>query len=488
MADTSGFIMERNIGDPESCSYTELRLIHESRSGCCRILECVYRSRHMVAKTLRNEYRDSQAHRRLLERENDILTLLYHPNIVQTFGIQMIPDGNEAILMEYVDGVTLSSYILANKPSRAQARHILRQLCSAVDYIHSRGIVHRDIKPENIIISPESLHVKLIDFGLSHGEAFADVALPGGTDGFSAPEQFQSDNSVSPAADIYSIGKIMKLLCPKGKGGWKRLADKCSAEDPTQRPSTAGSIVESMDQSDKRRRVMGYAVGISAGLSICGLLLYFALRTTLPSGSSSLPEHQTAVSADSAVTDTTSADNNEIAALKQTSISDSLPSVAVPAVAEVGDESVDFFNNRRKELLAKNADMEAQVRDYSRECAEKYFSWHLKLLKKLTTQEEANLCYVGYWRHLAKLDVHKLILKSGLTDTDRIAQLMNIAAKEIVAYENEHVWQNNQALKQMYYRVGFGGATEWSERINDHQQKTHILREDGTWTEIITQI
>lgn len=69
--------------------------------------------------------------------------------------------------------------------------------------------MHTDLKPANIILEPDSLRPRIIDFGLSRDSLSVSQAYPGGTRGFTAPECFESEGAVGPTADIYSLGKII---------------------------------------------------------------------------------------------------------------------------------------------------------------------------------------------------------------------------------------------------------------------------------------
>mmetsp|Transcript_18028 Transcript_18028/g.23549 ORF Transcript_18028/g.23549 Transcript_18028/m.23549 type:complete len:880 (-) Transcript_18028:208-2847(-) len=126
-----------------------------------------------------------------LLREIDVMKELKHPCIVQ-FHQVFRTTTSFYLIMELVLGLDLYEVIVARngfKTHEAEAAHIFGQICSAIGYIHNKGIVHRDIKPENIIIQAASdsaenrfhdTRAKLIDFGLS--KVIEDIVLSDETD------------------------------------------------------------------------------------------------------------------------------------------------------------------------------------------------------------------------------------------------------------------------------------------------------------------
>src|SRR5689334_22791256 len=144
-------------------------------------------------------------------REAKALGSLNHPNIVAVydFGAE---GGLFFFAMEFVDGTNLRQILRDRKLSPEQALKIVPQLCDALDYAHTEGVVHRDIKPENILLDRKG-RVKIADFGLAKliGKTAPDVALTGtqqvmGTMHYMAPEQLLGSRAVDHRADIYSLG------------------------------------------------------------------------------------------------------------------------------------------------------------------------------------------------------------------------------------------------------------------------------------------
>jgi tRNA A-37 threonylcarbamoyl transferase component Bud32 len=146
------------------------------------------------------------------KREAKALASLSHPNIVAVydFGAE---DGVFFFAMEFIDGVSLRQVIRERKLSSEQAIKIVPQLCDALQYAHSEGVVHRDIKPENILIDRKG-RVKIADFGLAkltgadQPVQLTQTNMVMGTPHYMAPEQLENPKSVDHRADIYSMGVV----------------------------------------------------------------------------------------------------------------------------------------------------------------------------------------------------------------------------------------------------------------------------------------
>lgn len=111
---------------------------------------------------------------------------------------------------------TLKNRIQNKGPLDAtEFRKLCVSMCKAIQHIHSNGIIHRDVKPENILIRDDGSYV-LADFGIA---SFDPEVFPGNqltkkgdrmaNAQFSAPEQFEKDAEVTPAADVYALGQVL---------------------------------------------------------------------------------------------------------------------------------------------------------------------------------------------------------------------------------------------------------------------------------------
>ena len=145
-----------------------------------------------VLKALRPEFRDDLVRRELLAREFKLGRRMDHPNIVRFFSLENDKMVGDCIVMEYVDGVTLTDF-LDTKPSLAARKRVAQQLVETMRYFHGLQIIHRDLKPSNILITRNGGNVKIIDFGLADSDDSAVLKQPVGSPKYMSPEQQAGD-------------------------------------------------------------------------------------------------------------------------------------------------------------------------------------------------------------------------------------------------------------------------------------------------------
>ena len=130
------------------------------------------------------------------------------PNIVNIYDVGS-ENGMHYIVMEYVDGITLKTYIeKKGKLTYKEAVSIAIQVGRGIEAAHNKNIVHRDIKPQNIIISTEG-KVKVTDFGIARAASSNTISSDVmGSVHYSSPEQARN-GFVDGKSDIYSLGIVM---------------------------------------------------------------------------------------------------------------------------------------------------------------------------------------------------------------------------------------------------------------------------------------
>ncbi len=154
----------------------------------------------------------SELEQRLFLRERQVLANLSHPNIAQLFDGDVTPAGIPFLVMEYIDGVSITRYAAAHHLDVRQRLELLLTVLRAVDVAHRSLVVHRDLKPSNIMVDADG-RVKLIDFGIAKLlEDDVDHATVGVyTPDYAAPEQV-TGQPITTATDVYSLGVVMHEL------------------------------------------------------------------------------------------------------------------------------------------------------------------------------------------------------------------------------------------------------------------------------------
>jgi len=172
------------------------------------------------------------------QREARLAARLDHPNIVTVHDVGITPDGRTFIAMRLLSGRSLDQVISGRAPlPAAEAISYLRQLASALDYIHERGLVHRDIKPNNVVVD-EHGRATLTDFGIARALDSARVTLPGltiGTPRYMSPEQVRGEDPTT-ATDIYSLAVMAYEMFsgkPPFEGQGTGLMFKIVHEEPS---------------------------------------------------------------------------------------------------------------------------------------------------------------------------------------------------------------------------------------------------------------
>jgi eukaryotic-like serine/threonine-protein kinase len=194
------------------------------------------------------------------------LAALNHPNIGRLYDGGVSETGLPYLVMEYVEGVPVTTYCDDNKLDLDQRLDIFLDICRAVEHAHRNLIVHRDLKPGNILVTPDG-HVKLLDFGIAkllddqiiapddqvHTREDSRVMTPD----YASPEQIMG-KPVSTASDVYALGVLLHELLtgvrPHRFAGMSKLEierrlESTSLTRPSQRvgESPEASIYRSKD-------------------------------------------------------------------------------------------------------------------------------------------------------------------------------------------------------------------------------------------------
>ncbi len=228
-----------------------------------------------------------------------------HPNIVRIFSLGVLRPQRPYLVMEYLEGPTLSAMLRSGPVPVQEAIPLLIQVCAALEAAHKQGVIHRDIKPANILVTRgpgEGPHVKVVDFGAAkvagalHADAAGGQRLVFGTPAYMAPEQW-SDTEIDPRCDLYSLGVTSYLLLT-GRlpfPGTNDVAKMVRAHrheqapppcdvNPQISPALSGVILRMLAKDPAHR----YASAADVSLALRTALVRPTVKTTLPKRSSLL--------------------------------------------------------------------------------------------------------------------------------------------------------------------------------------------------------
>lgn len=215
-------------------------------------------------KRLKPELRTNPRYVAALQKEFETGYRLDHPHLVH-----YAAKTDDGILMDYVDGETLSQFVKHHPDyfrNRKNADRFLRQLLSVVGYLHEHQVVHLDLKPDNILITRIDHDVVLVDLGYCYTDSYIDTK--GRTDKYAAPEQKDGSSRVDVRTDIYAIGRILQTLpCADF---YKTIIKHCTAHEPVKRFQTVDGIGRSIRSKALTRRIL-----LSVGMLLAAILLAF---------------------------------------------------------------------------------------------------------------------------------------------------------------------------------------------------------------------
>jgi serine/threonine-protein kinase len=148
-------------------------------------------------------------------REATAAAQIKSPHVVQTFDHGLFEGRIPFIVMEFLEGESLSSYMKRNGPLSPRATsQIITQMCKALSKAHARNVIHRDIKPDNVFLvdSDGEIFVKVLDFGIAKQmQQNTHVTSTGavmGTPHYMSPEQMMSSKHVDPRSDLWAVGVV----------------------------------------------------------------------------------------------------------------------------------------------------------------------------------------------------------------------------------------------------------------------------------------
>ena len=208
------------MSDPENTVFNGRYEVHRrlGRGGMAEVFLARDQllDRPVAMKVLFPEFATDPAFVERFRREATAAANLNHPNIVGVYDWGEA-DGTYFIVMEFVDGRTLSEILRDEGPLHPdRVADVGADVAAALGFAHRNGVVHRDVKPGNVLVTPTG-QVKVADFGIARAitanadENLTQVGTVMGTATYFSPEQARGD-TVDPRSDIYSLGCVLYEL------------------------------------------------------------------------------------------------------------------------------------------------------------------------------------------------------------------------------------------------------------------------------------
>ena len=236
----------------------------DTRGATCDTFRVKLYGKLHFLKRLKAEYAGDIRYQEALRKEFETGYRLEHPNLVRYLSLD-----HDGILMEYVDGETLSHRLATNPDYFKNRKHtdkFVRQLLDALGYLHSHQVLHLDLKPDNILLTRINDDVKLIDLGCCYTDSFPDTQ--GYTSEFGAPEQLSIIHCpLSIQTDIYAFGKVLDLL--SSSYIYNKVIARCTAEYPEDRYQSVGEILHDINCKKPLSRYVATFIALVAVLAVC---------------------------------------------------------------------------------------------------------------------------------------------------------------------------------------------------------------------------
>ena len=237
----------------------------ETQGATCDTFRVKLYGKLHFLKRLKPEHAGDIRYQEAFRKEFETGYRLEHPSLVRYISLDA-----DSILMEYVDGETLTELLANNSDYFKQQKNadkFVRQLLDVLGYLHSHQVLHLDLKPDNILLTHINNDVKLIDLGFCNTDTFADTK--GYTNAFAAPEQLNGEK-LDARSDIFAFGKILELL--PDHHIYNKVIVRCTAERPEDRYQSVDEILYDINRQYRYLPwvavIMILAVLFSVGMAV----------------------------------------------------------------------------------------------------------------------------------------------------------------------------------------------------------------------------
>ncbi len=274
--------MDSNIGKKLDGRYELLELIGVGGMADIYQAKDIEEDRIVAVKILKTEFAGSDEFLRRFRNESKAIALLSHPNIVKIYDVGFT-EKVQFIVMEYVDGITLTDYIEQQSVLKwRDSIHFTVQILKALQHAHDRGIVHRDVKSQNVMLLRDGT-IKVMDFGIARFNRENNKTMSEKTIGsvhYISPEQARGDIT-DERSDIYSVGVALYEMVTGKKPfdgdtpvsialmhmqstpkkptelnstipeGLEQIILRAMQKEPSQRYQTAGEMIKDLEELKK---------------------------------------------------------------------------------------------------------------------------------------------------------------------------------------------------------------------------------------------
>ncbi len=279
--------MDKNIGKKLDGRYELLELIGVGGMADIYKAKDVTEERTVAVKILKNEFAASEDFLRRFRNESKAIALLSHQNIVKIYDVGFT-DKIQYIVMEYIDGITLTEYIERQGVLKwRDAVHFTTQILRALQHAHDRGIVHRDVKSQNVMLLSDGT-IKVMDFGIARFNRETDKTMSEkaiGSVHYISPEQARGEVT-DEKSDIYSVGVMLYEMLTGEKPfdgenpvsialkhmqavpkriteinntipeGLEEITIKAMQKEPSKRYQTAGEMIKDIEEFKKNPSIV----------------------------------------------------------------------------------------------------------------------------------------------------------------------------------------------------------------------------------------